>query len=107
MAFSVLVPHEPDEAGAEHGVGGRDEGGAERFGGGEGVADLGGDGVGHFGRSRGEGGEEVVVGPGHAGVVEEGGRVGLAGVRDDEVFGEGVGEWSVWISTLARGQRVR
>lgn len=39
---AVLVSDEPDEAGAEHGVGGCDEAGFERFGGGEGVADLGG-----------------------------------------------------------------
>ena len=83
----VLVADEPDEAGAEHGVGGRDDGVPEGVGGGEGVADSGGEVGGHFGRGRGEGGEELVVGPGHAGVVEEGGRVRLACVGEDEIFG--------------------
>lgn len=78
---------EPDEAGAEHGVGGRDEAGSERFGGGEGIADFGREGGGHFWGVGGEGGEELVVGPGHAGVVEEGGGVRLAGVGYDEIFG--------------------
>lgn len=78
------MPDEPDEAGAEHGVGGRDEGGSERLGGGEGLADSGREGGGHFGRVGAEGGEELVVGPGHAGVVEEGGGVRLAGVVDGE-----------------------
>ena len=39
MGVPVLVADEPDEAGAEHGVGGRDEGGPERVDGGEGVVD--------------------------------------------------------------------
>lgn len=87
MGVLGLVSDEPDEAGAEHGVGGRDEGGPEGFGGGEGVVDFGGEGGGHFGRGRREGGEELVVGPGHAGVVEEGGGVGLTGVREDQIVG--------------------
>lgn len=33
-----------------------------------------------------------MVGPGHAGVVKEGGGVGLTGVLEDEVFRGGVGE---------------
>lgn len=33
-----------------------------------------------------------MVGPGHAGVVEERGGVGLTGVREDDVFGGGAGE---------------
>ena len=86
----VLVSDEPDEAGAEHGVGGRDEGVPERFGGGEGLANFGGEDCGHWWGVRGEGGEELVVGPGHAGVVEEGGEVGLAGVGEDEIFCGGV-----------------
>ena len=80
---------EPDEAGAEHGVGGCDEGGLERFDGGEGIVYVGGEAGGHFGRVRGEGGEELVVGPGHACVVEEGGVLGLTRERDYEIFGSG------------------
>lgn len=82
----VLVSDEPDEAGAEHGVGGRDEGFPERVGGGEGLADFGGEDGGYWWRVWGEGGEELVVGPGHAGVVEEGGEKRLAGVGEDEIF---------------------
>lgn len=86
---------EPNEAGSEHGVGGRDKGILERFGGGEGVADFGCEEGGHFWRVGGEGGEKLVVGPSHAGVVEEGGGVGLAGVREDEILCGGVLQWSV------------
>lgn len=86
---------EPDETGAEHGVGGRDQGVSEGLGGREGVADSGFEGGGHFWRVGGEGGEELVVGPGHAGMVKEGGSVGLAGVGDDEIFCSGFGEGGV------------
>ena len=70
MGVSVLVADEPDKAGAEHGVGGCDEGGSERLDGGEGVGYVEGEIGGHLRRVWGEGGEELVVGPGHAGVVE-------------------------------------
>ena len=93
VGVSVLVADEPDEAGAEHGVGGRDEGVSEGVGGGEGVAEFGSEEGGHFGRGGGEGGEELVVGPGHAGVVEEGGGLGLTGVGNDNVLCSGVFEW--------------
>ena len=76
------MSNEPDEAGAEHGVGGGDEGGSERFGGGERIGDLSFEVGGHWWGIGGEGREELVVGPGHAGMIEEGGGVGLAGVRD-------------------------
>ena len=88
----MLVADEPDEARAEHGVGGRDEGVSEGIGGGEGVADFGCEEGRHCGRLGGDGGEELVVGPGHAGVVEEGGSLGLTRVGDDDVFCGGVFE---------------
>ena len=101
IRVAVLVPDEPDEAGAEHGVGGRDEGFLERFEGGEGLVDMGREGGRHFGGGRGEGGEELVVGPGHAGVVEEGGGEGLTRVGDDEIFGGRVLIRGVWAMELA------
>ena len=76
------MSNEPYEAGAEHGVGGSDEGGSEGFGRGERVGDLVREVGGLFGGFRGEGGEKLVIGPGHAGMVEEGGGVGLACMRE-------------------------
>ena len=92
VGVAVLVADEPDEAGAEHGVGGRDKGVSEGFGGGEGVADSGCEEGRHFARAGGDGGEELVIGPGHAGVVEEGGGLGLTRVGDDDVFRGGIFE---------------
>ena len=75
------MSNEPYKARAEHGVGGGDKGGSEGFGRGERVGNLGCEVGGHFWGVRGEGGEELVIGPGHAGMVEEGGGMGLACVR--------------------------
>lgn len=98
-----LVSDEPDEAGAEHGVGGGDESGPEGFGGGEGVADFGGEGGGHFGGFGGEGGEELVVGPGHAGVVEEGGELRLTGVREEKIDRGSAGVFGSWVGRHLAG----
>lgn len=100
MGVLQLVSDEPDEARAEHGVGGRDEGGPEGCGGGEGVVDFGGEDGGHFGGGRGEGGEELVVGPGHAGVVEEGGGLGLTGVREEKIVGGSAGVLGSCVGTF-------
>ena len=43
-----------------------------------------------------------MVSPGHAGMVEEGGEVGLAGVVQDEIFGGGVEVRSIWETRSAR-----
>lgn len=83
-ADAVAAADEPDEARAEHGVGGGDHGGAEVFEGGgvvaEGLGEEGREVRGGGGGGRGEGGEELVVVPGHGGVVEEGGGGGVARV---------------------------
>ncbi len=81
--------YEPDEAGAEHGVCGGDHGRAEVFEGvvvTEGFGEEGGEVLGGGGRVGGEGGEELVVVPGHGGVVEEGCSRGVSGVGDEDVF---------------------
>jgi len=75
-----LVLDDPDEAGAEHGVGGLDQLGAEGVVAGEGVGQVGGEAGGGFGLLGGEAVEEHVVVAGHGGVVEEGGLGGGAAV---------------------------
>ena len=82
VAVVVIAFDEPDEAWAEHGVGGCEEGGAEGFDTGEGGGDSFFEGGGDGGGGGGEGGEEGVVVPGHGGVVEEGSVGGGAGVFD-------------------------
>ena len=83
----VVGLHEPDEAGAEHGVGGGNEGLAERVHGVEVLLDL----DGEVRRGRGDevrvcvdAAEEEVVVEGHAGQVEGVGACGIAGELDDE-----------------------
>ena len=61
--------------------------GAEGLDGGERAGETGDEVVGHGGWRGGQGGEEVVVVPGHAGMVEEGGLVGIAGVGEEDLFG--------------------
>lgn len=70
--LAVLGLDEPDEAGAEHGVGGGDEFGAEGVDRGEGGFESALKGGGHGGRVGREGGEKEVVVVRHGGVVEEG-----------------------------------
>ena len=96
---AAAVADEPDEARAEHGVGGRDEGAAEGVDRGEGLADGLGQVPGHgvVLWIRTEGREELVVGPGHAGVVEEGGGVRVAGVLDEDIDHWDVGKLGVWV----------
>ena len=81
------VADQPDEARAEHALGGGEELRAEGLDGGEGAGETGDEVAGHGGWGGGKGGEEVVVVPGHAGMVEEGGLVGVAGVGEEDVFG--------------------
>lgn len=77
---------QPDKAGAEHCVCGRDEGLAQRFD----AAERSIDSVCHGRRQwtgiRREGGEEGVVVPGHGGMIEEGGRGGVASVFNYDVL---------------------
>lgn len=86
LAFRVVLD-DPDEAGAEHGVGGLNQLGTEDVEAGEGLFDLGPEGGGWFGPLRGEAGEEDVVVGGHGGVVEEGGFVSGSAIFFDEGFG--------------------
>ena len=69
----IVAFDEPDETGAEHGICGCEEGGAEGFDAGEGGGDSFFEGGGDGGGGGGEGGEEGVIVPGHGGVIEEGG----------------------------------
>lgn len=85
-AGHFAAPDEPNVPGTEHGVRGGDHGRAQGFHAAEGF----GEGVGELGRGRvrgrGEGGEELVVGPGGGGVVEERGGGGVARVGEEDVF---------------------
>ena len=72
--LAVFGLDEPDETGAEHGVGGCDEFAAQGVDRGEGGFETALEGRGHGGGVGREGGEEEVVVVCHGGVVEEGGH---------------------------------
>lgn len=99
--------HEPDEARAEHGVGGEEEGLAEGVEGGEVLVDEGREVVGGGGGERGVGldaAEEEVVVEGHGGEVEEVGAGGVAGDVHEEGFGVDVVVFGAWVGReLVRG----
>jgi len=92
--------HEPDEARAEHGVGGEEEGLAEGVERGEVLVyergELGGGGGGERGVGLDAAEEEVVV-EGHGGEVEEVGAGGVAGDLDEEGFGVDVVVFGAWV----------
>ena len=80
VGFDGIGFQEPDEAGAEHGVRGCEEGLFEGVGRGEGAHDVGVEFGGDGGWGRRERCHGVVRVPGHGGVVEEGGGGGVPGV---------------------------
>lgn len=96
----LVQADEPDEARAEHGVCGGEEGGAEGVEGGEGGGDLGEEGGrdvrGRGGGGRGQGAEEDVVVVGGGSVVEEGGMGGLTGVFEEEGLGVDILVGGAW-----------
>lgn len=86
----VILLHQPDEARAEHGVGGREEGFLEGLERGEAFVYLWEEFGGYIGSSVGvvvDALEEEVVVEGHAGLVEAVGRHGVAGPLSDERLG--------------------
>ena len=82
---------EPDEAGAEHGGGGGEEGFFEGVGGGEGGREALAEERGHGSWGWRERRHCVVRVPGHGGGVEEGGHGGVAGMGEEEVAGWAAG----------------
>lgn len=91
VAARGRVTDQPDEARPEHALGGGEELRAEGLDGGEGAGETGNEVVGHGGWRGGQGGEEVVVVPGHAGMIEEGGLIGIAGIGEENLFGLFIG----------------
>jgi hypothetical protein len=85
----VLVFDDPNEARAEHGVGGFDHFDAESVVAREGFFDIGDEDRGGFCLLRGEAAEEDVIVAGHGGVIEERGFVRRAAVFFDETLGFG------------------